>query len=138
MIRNSMLIPNLVLDHWFESFNFDSYDSINPSNYPYNYYIDSEKKMHVIEYALAGFDEKEIKININDLSLNIEAVKLSKIPESYQVIKNGISRKKLSISWKLHSNMDISNIDASFKNGLLKIEIPIINKKQNLIDIKIK
>ena len=93
--------------------------------------IRETEKAYVLEAELPGFDEKDIEIRLNGNYLTIE----SKRDEEANNEKAGKSESKESFlirerryssfsrSFKLPDNSDPEGITASFRNGVLSLEV---------------
>jgi len=97
--------------------------------------IRQTEKAYILEAELPGLDEKDIEIRLNSNYLTIESKQESKqaeeknsenpVPEgSYMIQERRYS--SFTRSFKLPDNADPEGISASFKNGILSLEI---NKK---------
>lgn len=145
------IMPSTVFDKIFDDFfnmkNSDSYfKSTNHGNVPYDVYsIYNENNEEIgieLKYALANYSKEEISISVEDSMLTISTVKSINEPtENTSIIKkclyNGIKKSKWTMSYRLGSHVDIKNINSSFKDGILAINIPYKNKDKNVISIKI-
>ena len=91
-----------------------------------------------IEADIPGIDKKDISIECTDGYITIKATKEQK-EESEN--KNIIRQERFygSMERKFYvGDIDEENINASFENGVLKIEIPKIDKDKNKKFIEIK
>lgn len=91
-----------------------------------------------IQYALAGYDKDNIFIEIDDDVMSIKINKDEKVEdknESY--LHKGISRRRIEFSYGL-SGYNKEKISSSFRNGILKVILPVSPKKEvKRIDIEI-
>ena len=90
--------------------------------------IRETEKAYVLEAELPGFDEKDIEIRLNGTYLTIESRKAEeKNAENTASEGNYLLRERryssFSRSFKLPDNADPEGISASFKNGILFLEI---------------
>ena len=87
---------------------------------------------YVIEAELAGFDQKDIQIRLDGNTLTIEsrqeeakgdenAEKAASASSSYLIRERAVAA--FSRSFKLPENINAEEISASFKNGVLSLEI---------------
>lgn len=83
-----------------------------------------------IEYALAGFAKEDIHITVSNDTLIIEAEHKSSTDKNEIVEYNGISYRKMSMSFVLMDDADKKNIKSKYENGLLKITIPVKTVEQ--------
>ena len=111
---------------------FDSFKGV--STYP-PYNIKEKDDLGVIEFAVAGFTEKDLKVEIKDRTLYIYGCKEEKTSEDFY--HRGISDRTFQKKFKLHEHIVING--AELKDGLLKVayhrDIPESEKPKQ---IKIK
>ena len=111
---------------------FDSFKGV--STYP-PYNIKEKDDLGVIEFAVAGFTEKDLKVEIKDRTLYIYGCKEEKTSEDFY--HRGISDRTFQKKFKLHEHIVING--AELKDGLLKVayhrDIP---ESENPKQIKIK
>ena len=86
------------------------------------------EKSYVLEAELAGFDEKDIQVRLEGNTLTIESKKLDdEKKEASGADRNYLIRERrvssFSRSFKLPENADNEGVAASFKNGVLSLEI---------------
>ena len=91
-----------------------------------------------IELEVPGFDKKDIKIDVEDGVLTVEATKSE---EKEDENKNYYKRERVYGSFKRQftvGNINEEDINAKFDNGLLKISFPQEEKKETkkFIDIE--
>ena len=88
------------------------------------------EKSYVLEAELPGFEEKDIQVRLDGNNLTIESSKIDEKKEEAKADGNYLIRERrvssFSRSFKLPENADGEGITASFKNGVLSLEI---NKK---------
>ena len=111
---------------------FDSFRKV--STYP-PYNVREKDDLGVIEFAVAGFTEKDLKVEIKDRTLYIYGCKEEKTSEDFY--HRGISDRTFQKKFKLHEHIVING--AELKDGLLKVayhrDIPEAEKPKQ---IKIK
>lgn len=98
-----------------------------------------EDNFLVIEVHLPNFDKKDIKISIADDILEISAIKLIKDEDHKK--RNYLYKESSSQYFKkvnLPLNSDIKHITASFKDGLLKVKMPLKRplKKSKIVPVE--
>jgi molecular chaperone IbpA len=93
---------------------FDSFKGV--STYP-PYNIKEKDDLGVIEFAVAGFTEKDLKVEIKDRTLYIYGCKEEKKSEDFY--HRGISERTFQKKFKLHEHIVING--AELKDGLLKV-----------------
>ena len=93
---------------------FDSFKGV--STYP-PYNIKEKDDLGVIEFAVAGFTEKDLKVEIKARTLYIYGCKEEKTSEDFY--HRGISERTFQKKFKLHEHIVING--AELKDGLLKV-----------------
>jgi len=124
----------LIRNH-FLGFHNDFFDSFRRvTTYP-PYNIKEEDDKGVIEFAVAGFTDDDLKVEVKENTLSIHGCKEKKDPESFW--HKGISDRSFTKNFQLHKHIVVDN--AELKNGLLKVsyhrDIPEAEKPKQ---IKIK
>ena len=123
----------------FESF-FDSDLRIPTINYPPYIIVKTGKNAYDIEVALAGFNKKDIDVNVEDGVLTIESKASDKDEskdEDGNTIYKGISKRYFKRQFTIANDVEIKG--AELKDGLLKVSMEKIvpeSKKLRTIDIK--
>ena len=91
---------------------------LNTSNFP-PYNIRKVKDgEYEVELALAGFNKKDIKVELKNGTLSVSATKEEK--DSNNLIHQGIASRSVLRKFSLSEYMEIR--DAGFKDGILKIK----------------
>ena len=114
-------------DRYMDSFFGDNF--LNPSDRIFSRLpsvdVRETEKAYVIEAELPGFDEKDIEVRMDANNLTIESKKEEEKKEEKE--KNYLIRERrissFSRSFKLPENADPEGVSASFKNGVLSLEI---------------
>ncbi|MGM0566839.1 MAG: Hsp20/alpha crystallin family protein [Bacteroidota bacterium] len=94
--------------------------------------IMEEEGKYVMQVALPGFDKKHISMNVENEELIVKAEKDDK-DKSYHLREFGAD--SMERSFELTDEIDDEKISASFKNGILTIELPLkkeVNKKKEI------
>ena len=86
---------------------------------PHNVYKDGEN--YVVEVALAGWKEDDISVIVENLELTIKGEKQDSEATEKHMTYKGISSKNFSKKFVLAPHYVVT--DATFKNGLLTIEV---------------
>jgi molecular chaperone IbpA len=125
-----------ILRNHFLGFHNDFFDSFRRvSTYP-PYNVKEHDDKGVIEFAVAGFAEKDLKVEVKENTLSIHGCKNKMDTLDYNVYK-GISDRSFSKKFQLHKHIVVDN--AELKDGLLKVsyhrDIPEAEKPKT---IKIK
>ena len=86
---------------------------------PHNVYKDGAN--YVVEIALAGWAEEDISVIVENLELTIKGEKQDSDRTARHMAYKGISTKNFSKKFVLAPHYVVT--DATFKNGLLTIEV---------------
>ena len=124
-----------ILRNHFLGFHNDFFDSFRRvSTYP-PYNIKEKDDKGVIEFAVAGFAEKDLKVEVKENTLSISGCKEKELQED--LMHKGISDRSFVKRFQLHKQIVVDN--AELKDGLLKVsyhrEIPEAERPKQ---IKIK
>ncbi len=124
-----MLPSKFFLDDMFDSVEYD--DAMKCDIY-------EKEGMVNIELDVPGFDKKDISIELNKGNLIVTAVKNEEENEEkkyYRRERNFYGKYQRSFYL---GEVDETKINASFKDGILKIEVPKTSNENNkkLIEIK--
>jgi HSP20 family protein len=116
-----MLIP-YTLDKYF--------DKLLDMEYS-NYYSDiqysqtSTEEQVIIELAVPGVEREDLKIDVAEGTLFVEAKPKSKSKFA----------KEIKQSWNLSKNIDVDNINAELKNGLLTLTLPKVKPVKKTVNV---
>jgi len=124
-----------IIRNHFLGFHNDFFDGFKRvSTYP-PYNIKEKDDLGVIEFAVAGFAEKDLKVEVKEQTLHVSGCKEEKTPEDFW--HKGISDRSFTKKFQLHEHIMING--AELKDGLLKVayhrDIPESEKPKQ---IKIK
>ena len=124
-----------IIRNHFLGFHNDFFDNFRRvSTYP-PYNIKEKDDLGVIEFAVAGFAEKDLKVEVKENTLSVYGCKEEK--DSEEFFHKGISNRSFTKSFQLHKQIIIDG--AKLKDGMLSIkyhrEIPE-SEKPRTIDIK--
>lgn len=112
----------------------------NQSYPPHNIYVktdaDNNKKL-VLEFALAGFDKKDITIDIKEGNLLTVAGKDSSDGnrDSVKFIKKCMAKRSFKNTYAI-ANDFLSDPDAEFDNGMLRISFDAVEEERKVVNIK--
>ena len=99
--------------------------------------IIKNEKEYVVEMQLAGVKKENISLSLNDDVLTIKAERKEVDDQKYN--KKQTFYGKYEKSFTLPESVDIENIQASFEDGILKLNIPKLEKEEKItkqIEIK--
>ncbi|MBC8004331.1 MAG: Hsp20/alpha crystallin family protein [Verrucomicrobia bacterium] len=95
-----------------------------------------------IEIAAPGLDKEDFKIDLKDEYLMVYSEKKDKKEEKEKgkVVRTEFRYSSFQRSFALPKNIDVSGINATHKNGILKIELPkrVEQKDNNTRQIEIQ
>jgi molecular chaperone IbpA len=89
------------------------------SNYPPHNVIKTGENTVTIEMAVAGFDEGEISITLENNLLTISGSQLINEPINYEYLHRGLSSRDFEQNFRLAEHVEVK--DATIKNGILII-----------------
>ena len=133
------LLGNGAIDRLFEEFfqNPEPYVKQTTNGYPLTDIYKEEDGSQVIEMALAGFSKDDIMINteVNKITISSEGTKLKgQLAENRRRIAKRAFKKSFV---DYHNTLDFGSSNATFENGLLRIQIPLRDEvKPRQITIK--
>ena len=110
------------------------------SNYPPYNIRKTGKDNYSIEVALAGFNKKDVEVEVEDNILTVRTKQLNKSEDQNadgEIIHKGISQRQFARSFTIADDVKVN--EAELKDGLLTIACERIlpdHKKKRLIDIK--
>ena len=121
------LLGNGAIDRLFEEFfqNPEPYVKQTTNGYPLTDIYEEEDGSQVIEMALAGFSKEDILINTeaNKITISADGSKLKgQLAENRRRIAKRAFKKSFV---DYHNTLDFGNSNATFENGLLRIQIPL-------------
>jgi len=120
-------------------FDDDFISDIQPSYPPYNI-VKSGKNTYDIEVALAGFNKKDINVNVEDGLLTIESVKdeaEKEVEDNDGTLYRGISKRMFKRSFTIANDVNVTG--AELKDGLLRVSMEkIIPEEKKLKTIQVK
>ena len=105
-----------------------------PSYPPFNVVKDGDQ--YIVEVALAGIDKKDLDVEVQENTLSISYESSNK-EESDNKLYRGIAQRSFRRQFSLAEDVEVTG--ATFKNGLLKIDLErIIPEEKRPKQIKIK
>jgi HSP20 family protein len=103
--------------------------------------VKENKDLFEVEMAAPGFDKKDFKVSLNNNILTISAEKeMNKEEEEKNFTRKEFSYTSFSRSFEMPEYVKPEDIKASYKDGILKLEIPKkeefkkITKKEIMIE----
>ena len=106
-------------------------------NHPVDIYEDKDGLF--FDIACTGLTKKQVKVDIEDDILRVSYTKKDKdgIAETIHLYHAGIAKRSFNLGWKIARRFDLSKIEGSMKDGLLKLYIPLTpESKPKTVSIK--
>ncbi len=124
-----------IIRNHFLGFHNDFFDSFRRvSTYP-PYNVKEKDDKGVIEFAVAGFNDNDLKVEVKENTLSIYGCKEKELQED--LMHKGISDRSFTKKFQLHKQIVVDG--AKLKDGILSVkyhrEIPE-SEKPRTIDIK--
>ena len=147
MMMNKMLAPLVFEGDIFKRMQSLANEANAPlysGSEPYNAYKDKDDNF-ILEFALVGFDKDSICVSVSGQTLRIEAWVCPEEQEGEdarvemaEFYHRKISRRSVKKHFTLHQNVDKDSIQAEYKNGLLRVKIPLEKEEKKDIMIEVK
>ena len=105
-------------------------------NHPVDIYED--KTGLFFDIACTGLTKKQVKVDIEDDILRVSYTKKDKDEDKdHHVYHSGIAKRSFNLGWKIARRFDLTKIEGSMKDGLLKLSIPLTpESKPKTVSIK--
>lgn len=140
-----MLLPSFFSNNYIDNFfNDDFYDVFKPSRINngiklMNADVKEYEDHYDMKLDLPGFNKEDIKVNLKDGNLIIEAkhneLKEEKDDKDGKYIRRERYVGKVKRSFYLGENVKEEDIYARFNNGILELNIPKVKPSHKSIDI---
>ena len=114
-LMDKIFTNSLGLDDYFESFN-----TMEASNYPPFNIVHINNHESRLEVALAGFAKEEVNVYTEYGKLHIEGTK-SEPDEEETFIHRGLAKRTFKRSWTIAEDTHVT--DVTFDNGLLVVKL---------------
>ena len=125
----------------FESMFDHQLDHIQTTAFPHYNIVKEDKNKYDIQIALAGYNKKDINVNLEDGVLSIESKKdekkETKVDSEGEILHKGIAKRFFSKAFTVADDCEIKG--AELKDGLLKVSMEKIipeSRKAKTIDVK--
>ena len=119
---------------------FDSMVSMGSSNYPPYNIVKTDKNSYNVEIALAGFNKKDISVEVENGILTIESIKdkdTKEVEDNDGILHKGISKRYFKKQFTIADDVKVNG--AELKDGLLKVSMErIIPEAMKLKRITVK
>tara|TARA_R110001583_G_scaffold6150_3_gene31954 strand:- start:673 stop:1092 length:420 start_codon:yes stop_codon:yes gene_type:complete len=110
-----------------------------PNNKIINHPVDVYEDTNGIYFDIActGLSKNQIHVNVENDILKVSYKKDKDDPDDYHYHYQGIAKRSFDLGWKIARRFDLSKIEASMKDGLLKLFIPLTpENKPKTVSIK--
>ncbi len=138
-------LPALFNDNWLNNVFGEVEKAFEVPNavYPYNVIQVRNSKQEDVQYevevALAGVGKENIDVKVRDGQLHINISKEKEgPPETMTYLKKGISQRKGSMTFNLDEKVNSKKITSSYKDGLLRVIIPVVLPETYDVDIEVE
>tara|TARA_Y100001963_G_scaffold21840_2_gene28332 strand:+ start:1236 stop:1697 length:462 start_codon:yes stop_codon:yes gene_type:complete len=124
--RVPSLLGGSIFDDFFDNFFQDmgALQRKTVQGYPVADIFTNENGSTVMEFALAGFDKRDLNVDVKPEKHSI-TVSASADDESDTVSNRRIARRAFTKTYvNYDNNLDLSSASATFENGLLTITVP--------------
>ena len=104
-------------------------------NHPVDIYEDKDGLY--FDIACTGLTKKQIELKVEDDVLRVSYTKGKDEEEDIHVYHSCIAKRSFNLGWKIARRFELSKIEASMKDGLLKLFIPLTpESKPKTVSIK--
>lgn len=135
--RRSSFIKDLATD--FDNNVLDFFNRLNGPSYVGQMNIKENEKEFAVEVLIPNAEKEKINIDIEENILKISySNDVEKEEKSENYIWKEWSRSDFNKQFSLPRNVDTSNIDAKYENGILNIKIPKTTNTKLLSKIEVK
>ena len=121
-------------------FQADQEEFTTPNNRIINHPVDiyEDKTGLFFDIACTGLTKKQVKVNVEGDILKVSYTKKDKDEDADQhIYHSGIAKRSFDLGWKIARRFDLSKIEGSMKDGLLKLHIPLTpESKPKTVSIK--
>ena len=111
-----------------------------PTNRILNHPVDIYENKEGLNFDIActGLTKNQIELKVEDDVLRVSYTKKDKGEDKDQhIYHSGIAKRSFNLGWKIARRFDLSKIEATMKDGLLKLFIPLTpESKPKTISIK--
>ena len=136
LLNNRHLSPfDILVKNFFQSEEQFQTPNNKIINHPVDIYED-ESGIY-FDIACTGLNKKQVNVNVENDILKVSYKKESTTLVDKHVHFSGIAKRSFDLGWKIARRFDLSKIEASMKDGLLKLFIPLTpENKPKTVSIK--
>jgi molecular chaperone IbpA len=100
---------------------FDVFENMvaEKSTYPHHNIIKTGQETYLVELAVAGFDDKDISIELEKNVLHIRGDKAEELDPDFEYLHRGIATRSFHKTIQLADTIEID--DAVLENGILRL-----------------
>lgn len=104
----------------------------------------ADDKQLVLEFELPGYEKDEINVRLDERILTVSAERSAEAKEEENGqdktvwIRREINSLKFERKVTIPENIDVQNIIAENKNGILTLTLPKVAKEEKVINISVK
>ena len=128
------------LDILVKNFFQDEEQFQQPNNRILNHPVDiyEDKEGLYFDIACTGLTKKQIELKVEDDVLRVSYTKKDKgEDEDLHIYHSGIAKRNFNLGWKIARRFELAKIEATMKDGLLKLFIPLTpESKPKTVSIK--
>ena len=128
------------LDILVKNFFQDEEQFQQPNNRILNHPVDiyEDKEGLYFDIACTGLTKKQIELKVEDDVLRVSYTKKDKgEDEDLHIYHSGIAKRSFNLGWKIARRFELAKIEATMKDGLLKLFIPLTpESKPKSVSIK--
>ena len=121
-------------------FNAEQEEFQQPNNRILNHPVDiyEDKDGLYFDIACTGLTKKQIELKVEDDVLRVIYTKKDdKEEKDLHIYHSGIAKRSFNIGWKIARRFSLPEIEASMKDGLLKLFLPLTpESKPKTVSIK--
>ena len=101
--------------------------------------VSETESVYNVDVAIAGFGKNDIKLKLEDGVLTISAERKESFNgEDKKYLRREISSRSFSRAVKFPCKLEIDNVEASYKDGLLNIILPKIKEEDKPCGVTIE
>ena len=136
ILLNRHLSPfDILVKNFFQSEEQFQTPNNKTINHPVDIYEDDDGIY--FDIACTGLNKKQIDVNVENDILKVSYKRESTELVDKHVHYSGIAKRSFNLGWKIARRFDLAKIEASMKDGLLKLFIPLTpENKPKSVSIK--
>ena len=136
ILLNRHLSPfDILVKNFFQSEEQFQTPNNKTINHPVDIYEDDDGIY--FDIACTGLNKKQIDVNVENDILKVSYKRESTELVAKHVHYSGIAKRSFNLGWKIARRFDLAKIEASMKDGLLKLFIPLTpENKPKTVSIK--